>query len=162
MENEKSMRELNTPTVGWVPVSLDFGRDEALCEIEDESLILAAAGLAVAGLAACLAKDDDWLSRKEVLRVVIPGTTESKLAAAEALCSVGLWMEEDRAGIPGWRLGVSTALRDKRKRIENATNAANARYKEDRAKKAREAREAETANQELWGLGDSESPETPF
>lgn len=128
------LRELNTPTAGWIQISLDFGRDEALCEIEDESLILAAAGLHVAGMAACLAKDDDWLSRNEVLRVVIPGTKDSKLEAASALCSVGLWAEETRGGMDGWRLGVSSALEEKRKRIANATNAANARYKAQREK----------------------------
>ena len=127
------LRELHSPTVGWAQISLDFGRDEAFCEIEDENLILSAAGLMVAGLTACLAKDDNWLSRKEVLRAVIPGSQESKLQAAAALCSVGLWIEEERGGISGWRLGVDTALSEKRKRIENATRAANARH--SRAKK---------------------------
>ena len=87
MSSEYPLRELNSPSVGWAQISLDFGRDEAFCEIEDESLILAAAGLMVAGLTACLSKDENWLSRKEVLRAVIPGTHESKLAAAEALCA---------------------------------------------------------------------------
>ncbi len=59
MSKEFPLRELNTPTVGWAQISLDFGRDEALCEIKDESLILAAAGLMVAGLTACLSKDDN-------------------------------------------------------------------------------------------------------
>lgn len=130
----ENLRELNTPSVGWLPISLDFGRDEALCAIEDESVILAAAGLHVAGMAACLAKDDDWLSRNEVFRVVIPGTRENKTAAAEALCSVGLWTPEQRGGSEGWRLGVSSVLAEKRKRIANATNAANARYKAQREK----------------------------
>lgn len=130
---EYPLRELNSPSVGWAQISLDFGRDEAFCEIEDESQILAAAGLMVAGLAACLAKDDNWLSQKEVLRAVIPGTAQSKFQAAEALCSVGLWIEEERGGTLGWRLGVETALAEKRKRVANATRAANARY--SRAKK---------------------------
>lgn len=133
MSSDYPLRELNSPSVGWAQISLDFGRDEAFCEIEDESLILAAAGLMVAGLTACLSKDDNWLSRKEVLRAVIPGTHESKLEAAKALCEVGLWIEEERGGVLGWRLGVETALAEKRKRIENATRAANARH--SRAKK---------------------------
>lgn len=156
MEDIKHLRELNTPSVGWVPISLDFGRDEALCEIEDENIILAAAGLAVAGIAACLAKDGNWLSRNEVLRVVIPGSPESKLLAAEALCSVGLWEEEVRGSIPGWRLGVESALAEKRKRIESATNAANARYKIARERKAREEEQRRQDEESLWG-----SPETP-
>lgn len=134
MSMDFPLRELNSPSVGWAQISLDFGRDEAFCEIDDEDEILPAAGLMVAGLAACLAKDDNWLSRKEVLRAVIPGSHESKLRAAAALCSVGLWIEEERGGIQGWRLGVETALGEKRKRIENATRAANARH--SRAKKA--------------------------
>jgi hypothetical protein len=133
MSSDYPLRELNSPSAGWAQISLDFGRDEAFCEIEDESLILAAAGLMVAGLTACLSKDDNWLSRKEVLRAVIPGTHETKLSAANALCEVGLWIEEERGGVRGWRLGVETALSEKRKRIENATRAANARH--SRAKK---------------------------
>lgn len=133
MSSDYPLRELNSPSVGWAQISLDFGRDEAFCEIENESLILAAAGLMVAGLTACLSKDDNWLSRKEVLRAVIPGTHASKLEAANALCEVGLWIEEERGGVAGWRLGVDTALSEKRKRIENATRAANARH--SRAKK---------------------------
>jgi hypothetical protein len=156
MEDNKVLRELNTPSVGWVPISLDFGRDEALCEIEDENIILAAAGLAVAGVAACLAKDGNWLSRNEVLRAVIPGSKETKLAAAEALCSVGLWEEESRGSVQGWRIGVESALAEKRKRIDNATNAANARYKAAREKKAREEQERRLEEESLWG------PSEPF
>lgn len=133
MSMDFPLRELNSPSVGWAQISLDFGRDEAFCEIDNEDEILPAAGLMVAGLTACLAKDDNWLSMKEVLRAVIPGSHESKLRAAKALCSVGLWIEEERGGIQGWRLGVDTALLEKRKRIENATRAANARH--SRAKK---------------------------
>lgn len=134
MNELKPLRELNTPTVGWVPISLDFGRDEALCAIDDEDMILPAAGLMVASVALCLSKDDDWISEKEVFRVAIPGSKAAKLAAAAALCSVGLWAEEQRGGEPGWRVGVHTALTDKRKRIESATRAANARYAKNKEK----------------------------
>lgn len=126
--SNKQLKELNTQVVGWVPISYDFGRDEIFCEIEDEGIILAAAGLAVAGLALALSKDDDWLSRKELLRVCIPGTSESKLSAAQALCDVGHWEVEERDGLAGWRLGVETALLAKRKRYDQAKSAAEARY----------------------------------
>lgn len=136
MQENKHLRELNTPTVGWVPISLDFGRDEALCAIDDEDLILSAAGLMVAAVALCLSKDDDWLSEKEVFRVAIPGSKEVKILAAQALCSVGLWAIESQGGEPGWKIGVQTALADKRKRIESATRAANARYAKAKEKSA--------------------------
>jgi len=35
MSSEYPLRELNSPSVGWAQISLDFGRDEAFCEIED-------------------------------------------------------------------------------------------------------------------------------
>jgi len=126
--SNKPLKELNTQVVGWVPISYDFGRDEIFCQIEDDSLILSAAGLAVAGLALALSKDDNWISRMELLRVCIPGDSKNKLDAAEALCIVGHWEFEQRDGVDGWRLGVDTALRDKRKRYEQAKNAASARY----------------------------------
>lgn len=63
-----------------------------------------------------------------MIRAVIPGSADSKYSAADALCSVGLWIKEERMGVPGWRLGVDTALTDKRKRVENATRAANIRH----------------------------------
>lgn len=162
-ENNKPLRELAQPSAGWIQVSLDIGRDEALCAIEDESIILSAAGLAIASMAACLSKDDDWLSRNEVLRAVIPGTKENKIEAAAALCEVGLWCEEERGGVPGWRMGVSTALREKRRRIENATNAANARYRDSKKKSpVEDAMEAsEEAISEL-NERDSIEEETPF
>jgi hypothetical protein len=134
MEEVSVVRELNTPTVGWAQISLDFGRDEAFADIEDESLTLAAAGLMVAALAACLSKDEEWISRNEVLRSLIPGTKESKLSAAEALCSVGLWAPEVRGGREGWRVGVSSALAAKRERFEHASNAAKVRYRKSREK----------------------------
>lgn len=164
MDNtSKPLRELAQPTAGWLQVSLDIGRDEALCAIEDEGLILACAGLAIACMAACLAKDDDWLSRNEVLRAVIPGTKESKLAAAAALCEVGLWCEEERGGFPGWRMGVSTALQEKRKRIENATNAANARYRDAKKKSlAEQAMEVSEAALNELNSEHSTEEETPF
>lgn len=126
--SSKQLKELNTQVVGWVPISYDFGRDEIFCEIEDEGIILAAAGLAVAGLALALSKDDDWISRKELLRVCIPGSADSKLAAAQALCDVGHWEDEERDGVAGWRLGVQSALLAKRKRYDQAKSAAEARY----------------------------------
>jgi len=126
--SNKKLKELNTQVVGWVPISYDFGRDEIFCGIDDEKLILAAAGLCVSGLALALSKDEDWLSRKEVIRVAIPGDEQTKLDAAAALCEVGHWEEEVRDGVPGWRLGVTEALAAKRKRYEQAKNAAEARY----------------------------------
>lgn len=163
MDNNNSpLRELNTPTVGWVPISLDFGRDEALCEIEDEALILPAAGLMVAALAFCLAKDDDWLSKNEVLRAVIPGSRESKTAAAEALCSVGLWIAESRGGVDGWRIGVGSALAEKRKRFQHASNAANARYKQERERKAQsgavDALDASLNDMVIQEAGEEDTP----
>lgn len=130
--SNKPLKELNTQVVGWVPISYDFGRDEIFCQIEDDTLILAAAGLAVAGLALALSKDDNWLSRMELLRVCIPGDSKIKLDAAQALCFVGHWEVEQRDGVDGWRLGVDTALRDKRKRYDQAKNAANARYRKNK------------------------------
>lgn len=127
MEN-RQLKELNTQVVGWVPISYEFGRDEIFCEIEDDSIILAAAGLAVAGLALALSKDDNWISRNELIRVCIPGSTEIKLLAAEALCTVGHWALEKRDGVDGWRLGVDSALEAKRQRYAQAKKAADARY----------------------------------
>ena len=129
MNETPALRELSNPKIGYVPISLDFGRDEVFSDIDDERLILPAAGLAVAALAHCLSKDDDWLSRNELLRVVIPGDSETKLAAAEALCEVGLWVAEVRGGKDGWMIGMSSALADKRARYEHASNAARARYR---------------------------------
>lgn len=164
MDNsQKPLRELAQPNAGWIQVSLDIGRDEALCAIEDESIILSAAGLAIASMAACLSKDDDWLSRNEVLRAVIPGTKENKLEAAAALCEVGLWCEEERGGVPGWRMGVSTALREKRRRIENATNAANARYRDSKKKSlTSEVMEASETSLEAFNELDATEEESPF
>lgn len=122
------LKELNTQVVGWVPISYDFGRDEIFCEIADDKLILSAAGLAVAGLALALSKDDDWISRNELIRVCIPGDSENKLQAAEALCDVGHWKQEARNGVDGWRLGVQAALEAKRKRYQQAQKAANIRH----------------------------------
>lgn len=132
MEEKLPLRELSIPKIGYVPTSLDFGRDEVFSDIEDEKLILPAAGLAVATLAHCLSKDDDWVSRNELLRVVIPGDVETKLAAAAALCEVGLWAQETRGGKEGWAIGMSEALKDKRERYEHASNAARARYRKAR------------------------------
>lgn len=129
MNEKPALRELLNPKIGYVPISLDFGRDEVFSEIEDEGLILPSAGLAVATLAHCLSKDDDWISRNELLRVVIPGDTELKLQCAKALCEVGLWAEETRGGKEGWMIGMSEALSDKRARYEHASNAARARYR---------------------------------
>lgn len=126
--SNKQLKELNTQVVGWVPISYDFGRDEIFCEIEDDAIILSAAGLAVAGLALALAKDEDWISKKELLRVCIPGDSANKLEAAAALCSVGHWEPEQRDGVDGWRLGVTTALQQKRDRYNQAKNAALARH----------------------------------
>ena len=131
--SNKPLRELNTQVVGWVPISYDFGRDEIFCQIEDDSIILAAAGLAVAGLALALSKDDNWISRMELLRVCIPGDNAIKLAAANALCEVNHWEQESREGIEGWRLGVDTALKGKRQRYDQAKNAADARYRKKAA-----------------------------
>ena len=160
-DKEVTPRELNTPSVGWVPISLDFGRDEAFCDIEEEDDILPAAGLMVAALAFCLAKDDDWLSKNEVIRVVIPGSKESKLQAAATLCSVGLWVPQERGGVAGWCVGVSTALADKRKRFEHASKAANARFK-----KSRETTQQATTNldNQLQQMSAPSAPdeESPF
>lgn len=134
MSEKPALRELLNPKIGYVPISLDFGRDEVFSEIDDERLILPAAGLAVAALAHCLSKDDDWISRNELLRVVIPGSPDMKIEAALALCEVGLWAEETRGGKEGWTIGMSEALADKRARYEHASNAARARYR-----KAKEA-----------------------
>lgn len=134
MNESPVVRELNTPTVGWVPISLDFGRDEAFADIEDESLTLAAAGLMVAALAACLSKDETWISRNEVLRSLMPGTKESKLAAAEALCLVGLWAPMEQGGREGWLVGAGSALAAKRERFEHASNAAKSRYRKSQEK----------------------------
>lgn len=148
MNESPVVRELNTPTVGWVPISLDFGRDEAFADIEDENLTLAAAGLMVAALAACLSKDEDWVSRNEVLRSLIPGTKESKLAAAEVLCSVGLWAPESRGGRDGWLVGVASSLAAKRERFEHASNAAKVRYRksQERSLTQRAVEESEAEN----------------
>ena len=129
MNETPALRELSNPKIGYVPISLDFGRDEVFSDIEDDAMILPAAGLAVAVLAHCLSKDDDWLSRNELLRVVIPGDTETKLSAANALCDVGLWVPQSRGGKEGWMIGMSSALEDKRARYEHASNAARARYR---------------------------------
>lgn len=128
MSNDKSLRSLNVQIANWFPVSWDVGRDETLCAIEDEAFILPALGLMIAGTALCLSKDDDWLSRNEVFRIAVPGTRESKTAAAEALCSVRLWQEEEREGVQGWRLGVAELLQGKRDRHNKAKKAAEARY----------------------------------
>jgi hypothetical protein len=122
------LRQLTVMPTNWFPVSFDVGRDEALCAIEDEALILSALGLMVAGTALCLAKDDDWISRNEVFRILIPGTKEGKLEAATALCSVRLWVEEERDGVAGWRLGVADVLDGKRARHLKGKRGAAARY----------------------------------
>ena len=143
MDEKLPLRELSIPKIGYVPTSLDFGRDEVFSDIEDEKLILPAAGLAVATLAHCLSKDDDWISKNELLRVVIPGDVEMKLAAAGALCEVGLWAPEVRGGKEGWVIGMSEALKDKRDRYEHASNAARARYRKAREQSSSEPAKAE-------------------
>lgn len=133
---KKILKELNTQLVGWVPISYEFGRDEIFCEIEDDTIILAAAGLAVAGLALALSKDDNWMSKNELIRVCIPGSTEIKMSAAKALCDVGHWAVESRDGLDGWRLGVDSALQAKRQRYAHAKKAADARYAKAKAEAA--------------------------
>ena len=131
MSNTPALRELNSPTVGWVQISLDFGRDEIWSDIEDQALVLSAAGLMVATLAHCLSKDDDWVSRNEVLRSLIPGEPDNKLAAANALCEVGIWAEQERGGKSGWVIGCTSALEAKRERFTNASNAARNRWRKE-------------------------------
>ncbi len=128
MSKDKPLRSLKVQIANWFPVSWDVGRDPILSDLENESLVLASLGAHVCGIALCLSKDDDWLSRNEVLRIGIPGTRESKLEAAEALCSVNLWREEDRDGVAGWRIGVGDLLDGKRARHRKAKAAAEARY----------------------------------
>lgn len=128
MTQNKPLRSMNVQLSNWFPVSWDVGRDEALCAIEDEEIILSSLGLMVAGTALCLSKDDNWISRNEVLRIAVPGTKENKLAAAEALCAVRLWQESERDGVAGWTLGVDDLLNGKRQRHSKAKKAAEARY----------------------------------
>jgi hypothetical protein len=128
MSNDKPLRSLTVQIANWFPVSWDVGRDPVLAEIEDESQVLPSLGMHLCGVALCLAKDDDWLSRNEVLRIGIPGTRESKLAAATALCDVKMWREEEREGVSGWLVGVGDLLDGKRKRHRQAKDAADARY----------------------------------
>jgi len=128
MTQDKQLRSLNVQVANWFPVSWDVGRDPILAAIEDESLVLSSLGMYICGMALCLAKDDDWLSRNEVLRIGIPGTRENKLESAEALCSVNAWREEQCDGVLGWRVGMGELLDGKRARHEKAKNAANVRY----------------------------------
>lgn len=128
MSHDKPLRSLTVQIANWFPVSWDVGRDPVLADIEDEEQVLPALGMHVCGVALCLAKDDDWLSRNEVLRIGIPGTKESKLAAAQALCDVRMWQEVEKDGVAGWRLGLGELLDGKRQRHENAKAAAAARY----------------------------------
>jgi hypothetical protein len=152
------LRELESPTIGWAQISLGFGRDEVWSDIDNQDLVLSAAGLMVAALAQCLSKDDDWLSRNEVLRSLIPGTEQSKIEAAEALCQIGLWQPEQRGGKDGWVIGCETALKVKRQRVTNASNAARARY--------RNAQEPSTVlSVDKTGIQDDpfgDSEESPF
>lgn len=128
MSNDKPIRSLTVQIANWFPVSWDVGRDPVLADIEDEAQVLPSLGMHICGVALCLAKDDDWLSRNEVLRIGIPGTRESKLDAAAALCQVNMWGEEERDGVAGWRLGLGDLLEGKRKRHKQAKDAADARH----------------------------------
>jgi hypothetical protein len=128
MSNDRPLRSLTVQIANWFPVSWDVGRDPVLADIEDESQVLPSLGMHICGVALCLAKDDDWISRNEVLRIGIPGTRESKLEAATALCDVRMWREEERDGIAGWRIGLGDLLDGKRKRHKQAKDAADARY----------------------------------
>ena len=129
MSNEKPLRSLNVQIANWFPVSWDVGRDPILADVADEELVLSCLGAMICATSLCLAKDDDWLSRNEVLRIGIPGTKDSKLAAAEALCEINVWREEDRDGVAGWRIGLGDLLEGKRNRHQRAKDAAEARYK---------------------------------
>jgi hypothetical protein len=131
MTNNKPLRSLTVQLANWFPVSWDVGRDPVLADIEDESQVLPSLGMHICGVALCLAKDDDWISRNEVLRIGIPGTRESKLAAAAALCQVNMWREFEKDGVPGWTLGLGDLLDGKRKRHKKAKDAAAARYGRD-------------------------------
>ena len=128
MSKDKPLRSLTVQIANWFPVSWDVGRDPVLADIEDESQVLPSLGMHICGVALCLAKDDDWLSRNEVLRIGIPGTRDSKLEAANALTQVNLWREEERDGVAGWRLGLGELLDGKRRRHKQAKDAADARY----------------------------------
>lgn len=128
MSHNAPLRSLNVQVSNWFPVSWDVGRDPVLAAIDDESLVLSSLGMHICGIALCLANDDDWLSRNEVLRIGIPGTRENKLEAAAALCLVNMWVEEERDGVAGWRLGLGDFLDDKRARHLKAKRAADARY----------------------------------
>ncbi len=128
MSNTKPLRALTVQIANWFPISWDVGRDPVLADIEDENLVLPCLGMHVCGIALCLAKDDERLSRNEVMRIGIPGSRESIVEAAKALCDVGMWADEERDGVPGWRLGLGNVLDDKRERHRKAKAAADARY----------------------------------
>lgn len=126
---EKKPRTINTPEVGWMPISYDFGRDQCWALIEDEDLIISAAGLYVSVMGLCMSANSNWVSRLEVLRSSIPGSSESKLAAVGALCQVGLFVEEEMDNIPGWSIDISSLLEAKNRRYEQAKAAAEARHR---------------------------------
>ena len=153
MSNDNHLRSLNVQIANWFPISWDVGRDPVLADIEDEDQVLPALGMHVCGIALCLAKDDDWLSRNEVMRIGIPGTRESKTSAAQSLCEVNLWREEERDGVSGWVVGVGDLLDGKRARHEKAKAAADARY----GRKSRPV-----TPQTVVPIHESDEDESPF
>jgi hypothetical protein len=126
--SEKKLRKINTPDVGWMPISYDFGRDRCWAIIENSEVTLAAAGLYVAVMGLCLSAGSSWISRLEVLRSSIPGSESSKLDAIEALREVGLFMDESQDGLDGWFVDVGDLLAARQERFERAQNAARIRH----------------------------------
>ena len=141
-------RELSLGAFGWVQISENVGSDPALMDLEDAKLLLPALGLMVAAIAACVGKDDTFLSKSEMFRTVVPGADQASLEAAlEALASVGLVIEATQNGRPGWEVGCEGLIAEKAKRVGRARDAADKRWADIAAAKkaAKEAAKAAEA-----------------
>lgn len=113
------------PEVGWVKISHHIGTDPKLADVTEDK-VLAALGLAVAGLGYAVARETNFITEQQLRRhAVVPAASpETVLDAAQTLVAAGLWdLTNDGDFIIG---GAEEAVHEKRERIERASRAGRA------------------------------------